>query len=180
VAAPFFLLGYAVGWAVDTVATTIDDLVTYMKDTGTSVGDAVKGILKAIIDSVTGGITDVANAFKDLAMAGVKAFKNAIEMKSPPRVFVRIGEAIPDAVAGGVDKGQPAVARSLSEMVDPGDMAPNGAPVGSASQSAKQGEMAASYVLNYYGNGSRSDAQQFAQWHADELERALLAKGLPA
>ncbi len=173
-------VGLAIWYAIDSITTAIDDLVEYMIDTDTSMSDAIEGILDAIIDGVTDGITDVAKAFKDLAMAGVKAFKDAIQMKSPPRVFVRIGEAIPDAVAGGVDKGQPAVARSLSEMVDPGDMVPQGAPVGNASQSAKQGESAASYVLNYHGNGSRSDAQQFAQWFHNELERALLAKGLPA
>mgnify|MGYP005608443269 CR=1 FL=1 len=170
IASAIAAVGAGVLWVVDTIMDTVDELVDYMIATDTSMSDAVEGILDAIIDGVTGGIVDVAIAFKDLALAGVKAFKDAIQMKSPPRVFVKIGEAIPDAVAGGVDKNQPMVANALSRMANPEDVNVEGTAGKLAGQGSGSGEGDVNLNVNYYGSGSRSDAVQFGQWLTDELE----------
>jgi hypothetical protein len=175
IASAIAAIGAGVLWVVNTIMDTVDELVDYMIATDTSISDAIEGILDAIIDGVTGGIVDVATAFKDLALAGVKAFKDAIQMKSPPRVFVRIGEAIPDAVAGGVDRRTPQVATALSRMAKPEDVDVEGA-AGKLSGQGSTNEAPAVYTLNYYGSGSRSDAVQFGQWFVDELEYAKRAR----
>jgi hypothetical protein len=169
-------IGAGVMWVVNTIMDTIDELVDYMIATDTSMSDAVEGILDAIINAVTGGIGAVGTAFKDLAMAGVKAFKDAIQMKSPPRVFVKIGEAIPDATAQGVNKRTPQVAQALSRMANTDEVDIEGTAGKLSGQGSASGEGSTTVNVNYYGSGSRSDAVQFGQWLVDELRFAKLAR----
>jgi len=158
---------------------SLSDLADYMSDTKTTFTDAAAGVAGAIIDGLVEGLKDGATAlykaFTDLAKGGYQAFKDAIWSKSPSRLFRLAGHTIPQGVALGVEDETPKVTEALGAMASPADM---GSGSGSAPAGIMQRIQAAgiSLVVNYYGNGSREDAQAFAGFLVDELETAKLAR----
>jgi TP901 family phage tail tape measure protein len=78
---------------------------------------AGSGIGRAMIQGVINGAGSMGSALnsrmRSLANSAVAAFKAALDMHSPPRVFSDIGEAIPDAVGLGADKNRDAAISSI-------------------------------------------------------------------
>lgn len=168
-------IGMAVKSVVDSITQTIDDLATYMEDTGTSIGDAVEGITDAIIKAVEDGAEAVWKSFKDLALGGLKAFKSALGIASPSKLFRAEARWIPAGVAEGIEQGQPQVSQALATLAEPEAMAPPpGRSPGTQGSSEGRG---VNLVVNYYGAGSKSDAERFGGWLLDELETGMLARG---
>jgi hypothetical protein len=164
----------AISWVVDTVMTTLDDLATYLYDSGTSTEDAAEGITDAIIKAVEDGISGVVKAFSDLGSAGVKAFKDAFGIASPAKKIYKPALEIPNAIVKASDEGRPRVASALERLASPEDVnLPSGQ--GTAGKLGNGGTTN-QIVVNYYGKGSRDDAEQFAGWLADELETQRLAR----
>jgi hypothetical protein len=167
-------IGFAIFYIVDAIVTTIDDLITYMDESGTSIGEAASGILDAIIDVVTEGIEDVVDAFSDLGAAGVKAFKDAFGIASPAKKILAPAREIPNAIVKASDEGRPKVASALERLASPEDVnLPSGE---SAAGKLGNGGTTNQVVVNYYGKGSRDDANQFGEWLYDELETQRLAR----
>jgi hypothetical protein len=168
-------IGLAIWYVVDTVMTTLDDLATYLADSGTSIEDAAQGITDAIINAVESGIDDVIKAFADLGKAGVKAFKNAFGIASPAKKILAPAREIPNAIVKASDEGRPKVASALDRLASPEDVdLPSGQSV--AAKIGNAAGQAINLVVNYYGKGSRDDAEQLAGWLADELETQRLAR----
>lgn len=81
--------------------------------TGNSIGSAmIQGVISGA-NSMGGALSSAMSA---LAASAVSAFKAALDMHSPPRVFVDIGEAIPDAVGLGVDRDRGAATDAILRM----------------------------------------------------------------
>jgi hypothetical protein len=138
-------------------------------------GDIVMGLINGIIE----GGPKVAKAMLDLAKSGIKAFKSALGIASPSKVFKAEARWIGSGVAEAVDESRPAVARSLSRLASPEDMNAAGAGATIANNNAST-DRSINLVVHYNGGGTRNDARRFGQWLVDELETLTLAKGLPA
>ena len=139
--------------------------------------DAAGGIITGLVNGIIEGAPKVAKALLDLAKSGLKAFKSALGIASPSKVFKAEAKWIGTGVAAAVDESRPTVARSLSGLADPSDLNAQGAAASIANNTSSQ-DRSINLVVNYSGGGTRSDARRFGQWLVDELETMTLAKGL--
>lgn len=94
-------IGAAILWAVDQIVGWFDEVSEAFE--GVSFADAVEGITDGIIKAVQDGAADVWKAFVDLAKGGLDAFKGALGIKSPSKVFRLAAREIPRGAALGVD-----------------------------------------------------------------------------
>lgn len=77
-------------------------------------GNAITAGLVAGTDSGRGVF---ASSMRALAAAGVNAFKEAMGIRSPSRVFAGLGYQLPAGVARGIDQGTPEVEHAVRHMV---------------------------------------------------------------
>lgn len=140
--------------------------------------EAAGNIVRGLVDGIIEGIPRVAQAFVSLAKGGIKALKGALGIASPAKAIKAEAKWIGPGVVEAVEESKPAVAKSLSTLVDPESVnAPaGGGKFGRSSAGSEPNQF--NVTLNYNGSGSRSDAIQFKEWIADELEIQLLAKGV--
>jgi hypothetical protein len=131
---------------------------------GNTIVDGIAGGIRAGISRVTSAVTTVASSVRS-------TFANALQIRSPSRVFAELGEQIPAGLTLGIEAGTPDVAGSVEGMVQP----PAG--LGRVGQSISVGE-----VHVHVGPGA--DAASIADGIRDALARALegvaLEMGAPA
>lgn len=168
-------IGVAIAGTMDAIIGSVERLWAYLKDAGDSIGEAASGITAAIVKAVSDGIGDVIKAFAELGEAGVKAFKDAFGIASPAKkIYAPAKWLVPGATKAlreDAPKFESAIDKLSASQVDGGTV---GATV---VEKISQGANSAIHlVVNYYGKGSRDDAQQFAGWLVDELETQRLAR----
>lgn len=176
--APFILvaaqvvgLALTIGASFTALASEISEL--FSNDLLTdSIEDMIDGAVKGVKD----GASKLWEGFKDLAKGAVDAFKGALGIASPSKVFRAESKWIPVGAAKGIEDGKPRVTQALATLAEPSAM--GGAATGQAIASSAEPKAPMSLTVNYYGAGSRSDAQRFSQWLLDDLETGMLARGL--
>jgi len=125
IAALIALVVYGLITAIDVVAGWFDELSAALE--GKDFSTIAKGVIDGLIKGLQDGASALFKTFGDLAKGGFQAFKDAIQMKSPPRLYVKAGEAISNAVAMGVENEAPQAESAISSMANPADMvAPGG------------------------------------------------------
>lgn len=110
-AAPLILVGLAAKWLWGKIFEAYD----LIKSQGW--GALGLAIVKGIVGGIKSGASWLVDSLTGLANAGVKAFKKAIDMRSPPHVFSAIGLQIPKATAMGVKLGAPEFTKATSDML---------------------------------------------------------------
>lgn len=120
-------------------------------------------------------MSEIAKSLKD-------EFTTPLAIRSDSRVFAGYGRNIAGGLAGGVERGTPAVRRSIGDMVSAGVDAAND---GGASRAAAGGSSTVVQIreVNYYSSGReqhRADAEDFSAQLANELERVKIQMGVPA
>lgn len=107
---------------VGDVILWLDDLDAKVFGFARTIGDKAMAIGTAIVDGIKRGIISLASApidaLKSLGGSMIDAVKGAIDMHSPPRAFVDIGFAIPDAVAIGSTRNEARVTGAAENMAD--------------------------------------------------------------
>lgn len=118
------LLAAAVGGALAGMAA-LGELYLGMLDTADAFGKYLREINWAelgtsIVDGILGGLTSAGSKLvsgtKDLAGKIKSAFKDALGIHSPSKVFAGYGENTAEGFQQGVEAGTPAAARSLDAM----------------------------------------------------------------
>lgn len=131
-ALPFLTILGAVVLLVVGLVMALDAIVGWFDEVsnafeGKDFSTIAKGIIDGLIGGLKDGAADLFKTFADLAKGGYQAFKDAILMRSPPKLFVLAGKAIPNAVALGVDSEADQAKDAVASMTSPADMvAPNG------------------------------------------------------
>jgi hypothetical protein len=127
-AAKVALLVGAVIFAYDYITTNMDAILEYFEnfDLSKAAGDIIDGL----IDGIKLGAEGLYMAFTDLAKGGFNAFKSALGIKSPSRVFRMAARWIPAGAAAGIDDGSRDVEEAAANMVGPDAMAGGGAAKG--------------------------------------------------
>lgn len=144
--------------------------------------DLGKSIILGIVEGLS--IGPFIDKMKEIAIGGVKAFKSALEIESPSKVFMRVGREIPAGVAEGVDDGALEAQSATQRMVDGSVTIPKlgkassggGASEGAAAGAANGGKSAGGKSvtieqLNVYAQSS--DPKGIAQDIRRELESVL-------
>lgn len=89
--------------------------------------DAIKAIEwgklgRSIVEGIVGGIKASAkwliDTVSELGTGALDAFKNKLGIASPSKAFARLGIAIPQGVASGVDAGKPEARSAVAGLVD--------------------------------------------------------------
>jgi len=177
VVGPFLILGQAMlvvarlgDMAFKWLTTTIVDLYNYINqiDLGEAATNMVRGLAMGIIANAAA----VTSAMEGLATSAISAFKNKMLMRSPPKVFVDIGRAIPLAAASGVERETSALAGATANM---GAAAIGGA-LGGAGDGGAGGGAAQSSITVTIGTlniGEREASAEEREGFAMQLAAAL-------
>jgi len=81
-----------------------------------------KSICNGIVRGVKGGARWVIEALSTLGSDAWRSFKETLGIASPSKEFAKLGRALPQGVAAGVDDATPSLDRTVSEMVEPPDV----------------------------------------------------------
>jgi hypothetical protein len=74
-------------------------------------------IVDGIVTGLTDGWTRLQAKVRDMATAALGAFREVLGIRSPSRIFAKVGLAIPQGVAQGIAQGAPAAQDAASAMV---------------------------------------------------------------
>lgn len=116
----------AIAETVDTIKTVFGGIGKWLLDAyteGKKWVDKLVGLGDAIVDGlrdkIAGGADKVAGAIAKVMKGSVTAAKGAIGMASPPRAYLEIGKAIPEATAGAINDGAGSVGAAVDSMLAP-------------------------------------------------------------
>jgi hypothetical protein len=135
-----------------------------------------KAITDGLVKGVKSGWAYVVSTVKSLAGAVTGTFKDALGIRSPSKVFARLGLAIPQGVEAGVEVGTPRAQRAVNAVVDvpatprlqlPQPAAP--APTPAAAPPSSSSVSVVIEQLHIHGAGDKP--QDFALDLKRELER---------
>lgn len=120
----------AVPAAIAAVAGTLGALVVHLTNLFAETNFRTLGLnmVNGIVAGVTSGMTRLRTAVTNLAGNAREAFRNALGIASPSRVFAEYGVNISEGVAQGVDSSAPLAEDAVSNLVD----APAGGGLGGA------------------------------------------------
>ena len=87
-----------------------------------NVGKALWGAGQSLVKGFVGGITSmassVAKAASDVVSKAITAAKNALQINSPSKVFMRIGNSVDEGFVKGIDQDSYKVVNSATNLVD--------------------------------------------------------------
>ena len=101
--------------ACKTIATACSDA---LKDKRSSFESAGKSLAQGFADGISANTFKAEAKAKAMAEAAEKAAKEALDINSPSRVFMGIGEGIPEGMVIGIDNLSNAVRGSVESMTD--------------------------------------------------------------
>lgn len=81
-----------------------------------------KAIASGIVRGIKTGAAWVLDTMRDLGAKAYQAFKQKLGIASPSKEFAKLGVALPQGVAAGVDKGTPDAQRAVERMVNVPDL----------------------------------------------------------
>lgn len=123
-----------------------------------------------------------AGSMRSLAAAGINAFKEAMGIRSPSRVFAGLGYQLPAGVEQGIERGTPGMQQTIEHMVSVPDMpsmdavtaaSPAGTPRGTSSVTITFGDI----VVSGGGSDARDIAQQIRTEMVTMLEGVSISMG---
>lgn len=176
--APFILVAVQVVGLALTIGASFTALASEISELFSNdlLTDSIEDMIDGAVKGVKDGASKLWEGFKDLAKGAVDAFKGALGIASPSKVFRAESKWIPVGAAKGIEDGKPRVTQALATLAEPSAM--GGAATGQAIAPGAEPRAPMSLTVNYYGPGTRSDAQRVSEVILDNLETGLLARGL--
>jgi hypothetical protein len=179
VATPFIIALVIVGALIYAVIKLGMFVAKWFKDTDFATMGA--NVFLGFIDGVKSVWTAVTGVFSDLGKALIKAFKQALDMHSPSKVFEALGENIPAGLTLGIEAGTPGAVDAVTDMASrlaPGVALPPAVGTPGVESGAARGGgsiQIASLVVNAgpVKDGGVADARMLAQAIKRELESIL-------
>jgi len=165
-------IGFGIAAAADSVHEGAMDIMNTITDIGKSIKDFASNIVSGLIEGIKGGIPAFVKGLQSLAESGLKAFKKALGISSPSKLFKAEARWIPEGAAEGIEEGRPRVARALAQMASPSDMGGNAV----TNNSSEYGGVTNNF---FFGAESRADDERLAYRIVDIIELQMLAAGRP-
>lgn len=143
---------YIIGVVVNFAASVIDAFTTAYEGARAAGGSFVDGIVAGIL----AGVGRVVGAVKNLASAGLEAFKSTFGIQSPSKVMRIHGQKniAEDGLAEGIDRGAPVVADAMARLGGEPPAGPGGGARGQARASSGDGPH---YHFHYTGPADQAD-----------------------
>lgn len=159
-------------------------------NTGKRIAEVFKGLdfrkvatdlINGFVQGLVQGGSIVVGAVRDLGASTIGALREMLEIRSPSRVFARLGMEVPRGFAVGVDSAAPVANASVARMVDTAavdDTTAQAAPVASA------GSTNAVTIQQLIVQSAAADAGGIAEDIRDEVARIfedlVVMRGEPA
>jgi hypothetical protein len=163
-----FMLGAVAVWGLFTAIEQLGDL--FREIDWAELGSS-------IITGLTNGILDTAHVLKETVMSlgtDVKNwFADVLQIKSPSRVFARLGVEIPNGVKQGIEQGTPDARKAAGAIVPPPISLPADAPKPAASGGGKGSTINVGGITITVGAGAPTNAKEVGQAVRRELEVVL-------
>lgn len=113
---PFIAAALGVGAAIFMLIRLWDQLSNSFKQIEWA--QMGKDILQGIINGLTNP-SALFDSLKRLATDGIHVFKEALGISSPSKEFMKLGVAIPEGIAAGVEKGKPEADKATADLTTP-------------------------------------------------------------
>lgn len=161
------------------------------QDMGVRAGNALSGLMQrglaagrnmmtGLATGILGGLSTVLTAIRGVSEGATDALKESLEIRSPSRVFARLGMEIPRGLAVGVDAGADAAAASVASMVDVSVSGASGAASAPAQSSTTSSiSMGDIYVMTQ-ATDATGIAADLRQEFAKILEGLMAQRGVTA
>lgn len=105
-------------WLQETFGDVIDGIGDFVSDATDAAGDIISGI----VDGIKNGAAAIGKAMKDLALGGVKAFKDTLGIHSPSTVMRLQAQYTADGYVQGIEAAAPEVGSALETMATPPEL----------------------------------------------------------
>jgi hypothetical protein len=184
-----FIAAVAVGWAIGEALTAagravrrvIDggrELMAWFRDADwTALGSS---LATGLITGLLRGRDRLRDAVRGLAADAQRALTDALQIRSPSRVFARLGAQIPAGFAEGVDAGAPMASDAVGAMVS----IPDDVPAGGAARAGSTTHVSIDGGIHVHVGEGEQQPRDLAQSIKDELARMLegvaITMGAPA
>ena len=142
--------------------------------------EAGRNLMTGLAAGITSGLATVITAIQRVSGSTTDALKESLEIRSPSRVFARLGMEIPRGLAVGVDAGADAAASSVASMVDVSVGAAGATAAGPTANSTTSSiSMGDIYVMTQ-ATDAPGIAADLRQEFAKILEGLMAQRGVPA
>lgn len=106
------------GSAGSAVKSCIDAAKRAASNLGSSLVSAGKSLIEGFVSGIKQKASSVAEAAKSVVSSAITAAKNALQINSPSKVFMRIGNSVDEGFVKGIDQDSDTVVASATNLVD--------------------------------------------------------------
>jgi hypothetical protein len=106
------------GAAKSAVTGCINAAKTAATNLGSSLVSAGKSLIEGFVSGIKQKAASVAEAARSVVSEAVEAAKNALQINSPSKVFMRIGNSVDEGFVKGIDQDSDTVVASAESLVD--------------------------------------------------------------
>lgn len=153
VAAAFAALAAAVLVVLSPFITLFGTIAAgYKLITSIDWGGAASALVDGFVNGITNGVQRVVKAVKGLGTAALQALRNALDIHSPSKAFMRLGVEIPRGMAKGVDAGAGNVDAAVGGM---GGGALDAAPAPKPARGFGRGPTSITLIVQVEGGGQK-------------------------
>ncbi len=183
IALPFVIAGVVIGAVIYGVIYVIGLLgeafmAAYNFIAGINFGELGSSIISGIVNAITGGAAWVWDAMKGLASGAIGAFKGALGISSPSKVFQGLGQQLPAGAAGGIEAGSDAVAGAAEGMASAAVSGASAGGEGGAPKGAGGGNVF-NIVINAAGDAAAAIEAAVRKAITEALEEEAAMVGAP-
>lgn len=137
-----------------------------------------RNLINGLVIGIATGTVQVVQAVTTMAAATTGALREALQIKSPSRVFAGLGREIPRGLAVGIDAGTEAAEASVANMID----VSTGDTGGGATTVANQQRASVtigSITIQTAATDAEGLAKDFGAWLASTFEGLAIMRGEP-
>jgi hypothetical protein len=137
-----------------------------------------RNLINGLVIGIATGTVQVVQAVTTMAAATTGALREALQIKSPSRVFAGLGREIPRGLAVGIDAGTEAAEASVANMIDVSTGDVNGGGGAVASQQ-RPSVIIQSITVQTAATDAAGIAQDLGAWLASTIEGLAIMRGEP-
>jgi len=140
-----------------------------------------RAIPEGIVNGIKSGASWVVDTIRGMGASAWKAFKGALGIASPSKVFAQLGVQLPRGLVAGIKLGAPEVEAAAATIIRPEAFAMPAAPAMAAPTAAKSSTSTATITfgdIHVHGDGTKEQAQDLMAQVAALLGGAGISLGV--
>ena len=139
-----------------------------------------RNLINGLVTGIITGTVQVVQAVTTMAAATTGALREALQIKSPSRVFAGLGREIPRGLAVGIDAGTEAAEASVANMIDVSTGDVNGTGGGAVASQQRASLSIGAITIQTAATDAAGIAQDLGAQLASMFEGLVIMRGEPA